>query len=546
MAFAFRGLELHGRRMWERRRIEEALAFITSHELTALVLHETDLLPQVTFPRAYFDPYALWTGAPTRRGENALQNNRVYLDHVLHLAARAGVPVWIEIKELTFPDELLERHPHLLKNGRVCPSEPVWFEFLEAQFRELVQEFPGLAGVILSAGSPEGRAARSQGKCTCALCRATDLEAWYSRIIASAHGPLARAGLRLAVRDFAYTPAAHEPLIRAVDRAPAAVIFCMKVTPHDFYPTFPDNPAIGRLAREQWVEYDVYGQFYGWGVFPVFVRDDLARRLGHAEARGVTGALFRTEWERVNDWWCLETPNRANLIAAARLAAGRDAPSAVVCRAWLAEAGWPSDGDTAAFVGDLWDRTWPLVRGGIYLRDFVFHDSSMFPRSLWRAWWTVETKHSLADWDPARAGDLRLTADVVDALLAEKDAALDEVAAVRAEAAGGPAGLDPALRGWLEARFALCARYLLGFRLIAEVCLYARWAGQVGADRMPRDRAPAFRRSLDVLERYGDALRPLATEAAHPHQVVMLLDYRRVRDIAREGRTAYAEFEAAT
>src|SRR5690348_14810652 len=133
MALSFRGLEMHGRRMWERARIVEALSFIRDHGMTALVLHESDLVHQIVFPRVYFDPYAQWKSAPTRRGENAIQNNRVYFDHVLNLAKTYGVDVWIEVKELAFPDEVLEAHPELIKQGQVCPSEPFWHDFIVAK-----------------------------------------------------------------------------------------------------------------------------------------------------------------------------------------------------------------------------------------------------------------------------------------------------------------------------------------------------------------------------------------------------------------------------
>src|SRR3546814_20833497 len=40
--------------------------------MTALVLHETDGLQKILYPRVYFDPYAKWKSAPARRGENAI------------------------------------------------------------------------------------------------------------------------------------------------------------------------------------------------------------------------------------------------------------------------------------------------------------------------------------------------------------------------------------------------------------------------------------------------------------------------------------------
>src|SRR5581483_7808660 len=143
------------------------------------------------------------------------------------------------------------------------------------------------------------------------------VESWYERLIMALYRPLAAHGKRLAVREFAYKPADHEVLLRAIDALPDDVIVCIKNTPHDFYPTFPDNPALGRLQRTQWVEYEVYGQFYGMGVVPCFLYEDIEKRLSHAADLGVTGVLLRVEWERINDWWALQTLNELNLVAAA-------------------------------------------------------------------------------------------------------------------------------------------------------------------------------------------------------------------------------------
>src|SRR3546814_13652363 len=80
MNFDFRALEISGSRMWERNAILQALDFIGKHEMTALVLHETDGLQKILYPRVYFDPYSKWKSAPARRGENAILNNRMYFE----------------------------------------------------------------------------------------------------------------------------------------------------------------------------------------------------------------------------------------------------------------------------------------------------------------------------------------------------------------------------------------------------------------------------------------------------------------------------------
>src|SRR3546814_9314429 len=79
-------------------------------------------------------------------------------------------------------------------------------------------------------------------------------------------------------------------------RAPKDVIFCIKATPHDFYPTFPHNTAIGRLRdRVQWIEYDTMGQFYGLAIAPCYVGGDMAERLDHAERNGVRSEEHTSE-----------------------------------------------------------------------------------------------------------------------------------------------------------------------------------------------------------------------------------------------------------
>lgn len=533
MPFAFRGFELHGERMWQRTHILQALDFIATHHMTALVLHEPDIIHNLVFPRTCFNPYAQWKSAPARRGENALQNNRAYFDHILHLARNRGVEVWLEVKELAFPDEVLEAHPGLLKGGVVCPSDPFWAEFIGQKTEELVADFPLLRGIILSPGSPEGRASRAQGKCTCELCAATTLADWYDRIIRAMHTPLKRAGKRLAVRDFAYKPSDHAPLIEAMSRQDDDVIFCIKVTPHDFYPTFPDNPAIGQLPREQWIEYDTQGQFFGWGVFPCSMLGDIRQRLEYGRRHGVTGGLFRSEWERVNDWWVLESPNLLNMEAAACLAIDPATTDSEIAAGWLRRRGWPESA-SGWLLGVLAD-TWPILRGALYVDDFVFADCSMFPRSVGRAWWTMEHKHSLEAWAPAYRGRLDLDGPRIEALLDEKRVAHARAVALlerlRADTEG-PA----ALRNLLLKQVSLLPRYAEGMALCAEVCLRARWH-----ERDPeRSDVPAFLAALRRLESFGDDLAPLVEQARLPHQALMLLDRGRVRDIVAEARSTLA------
>jgi hypothetical protein len=420
--------------------------------------------------------------------------------------------------------------PELVKDGNVCPSEPFWYEFLETSVDELYRDFPKLSGLIVSAGSPEGRASRAQNKCPCELCKKTSLEDWYYNLIMAMWRPSQKHGKPLSVRDFAYKPQDHEPLIAAMARTPEEISFCIKVTPHDFYPTFPNNSAIGRLRdRVQWLEYDTMGQFYGLAIAPCYVGADLKKRMDYGEKNGVSGAIFRVEWERVNDWWSLETINETNLIAAAAITRGENPSTKQVCELWLESHGWSVA--VAPWLASALDETWAIISRALYIDGFMFADSSFFPRGVGKAWWTMETKHSLIVWDPSRANDLKLSPERVKALLAEKADAVARVHAYAEKIRHGDATLPAELHAMLVDRADLFVTYVEGFAACAGVCIWARAKeeGVAGANK-------ALVKALEELEVYNARIKPLTEEAKYPHQVAQLIDFKRVNDVLREGR----------
>ena len=541
MPLALRALEMHGQRMWERERVVHTLRFMQRNGLNALVLHESDLVHQIVYPRKYFDPYALWSDLPSRRGENAIFNRRAYFDHLLRLARDADIDVWVNVKEIGFSDEVLAIHPEVFKDGAICPSEPFWREYVAAKADELFTDFPLLEGMIVSFGSQESRASRVQNRCRCELCRAEPLDRWYSRMIDTLHIPIARHRKTLAVRDFAYKPQDHEPLIAAVERSPADVVFCIKAMPHDFYVTFPDNPAIGRLqGRTQWIEYDTMGQFFGWGVMPCLILDDIAGRLPRWTDAGATGAIFRIEWERINDLDAFDTLAEINLIASAAIARDEAIDSTAACRRWIGSRAGSAPLDavtidrTAAWLAGVLDVTLSIVRGAAYIGDHVSADNSMLPRSIQRAWWGMESRDSLAVWDESRAPDLVLDRARLERYLREKDDALAAAQRLVARIGEAADGVDPSIARWVRSQFDHYVYWIEGLRLCAHACLWARWL-QDGSAITDADR-DALAATIDALDRYAARGRAIADDSRVPHQVVMLIDPQRAMDIVREAR----------
>jgi hypothetical protein len=500
------------------------------------VLHESDIVHQLVYPRAYFDPHVLWGDAPSRRGENAIFNNRAYFQHLLTMARAAGIEVWLNVKEIGFSDEVLALRPEVVKDGVVCPSEPFWDEYLDRKTDELFGDFPLLAGLIVSFGSQESRASRAQNKCHCELCLREPLERWYERMIGALHAPILRHRKRLAVRDFAYKPSDHAPLIAAMSRAPADVIFCVKAMPHDFYLPFPDNPAIGALARCQWIEYDVLGQFFGWGIMPCLVLADLTRRMAFWRAHNARGVLLRIEWERINDLDAFDNLAEINLIGGASLARGDPATASDVVRQWLTAKQLAPE--ASQWLADILAATAPIVCGTAYMNDFVSADNSMLPRSVARAWWGMEVRDSLTVWDPSRVPDLDLDEQRVSAYLNEKQTALQEARALVARVRRGVPGLDAAVRCRTEAAFQWFEMWVDGHARAAAVILYSRWLDKSNV-RPASEQLAAFAEALASLTHYADALEVIVADPGIAHTVKMLVDPQRARDVVAEGAAVW-------
>jgi hypothetical protein len=549
-AFRLRALEMHSRFVWDFDRVRRSLDFIAEQGMTALVLHRNDIVDRIVWPGRYFgaSPAAaniferyrdsfrtLYTYTPTRR--SGPYHRREYLRRVVELAARQGTEVWFQNKELFFHEIFLELRPELTKGGALCPNEPFWFDFVEAKYTELFQELPGLAGVVTAPGTGESRLSITANRCRCELCAGATPREWYSRLIGAMHRPISAAGRSLVIRDFVFSKRAQEDLAAAFGAMPADIAVSLKNTPHDYYPSFPDNPRIGRVgARRQWLEFDCMGQYFGWGVAPAILIEDWRGRLDRARAAGVEGLVFRTDWESLDSHSVFHTPNLANLHAGAALGRDTTTPAAAIYAEWMARAGM-LDADTpdiraacGAWAERLLGRSWQAVSGTLYARGCVLNDSSTLPVGFDHAWWLAEEKNSLADWDPAKSDALAPTAAALHAVLAEREAALAVHDASAAALEEAPAGLTAAALAGLREHFAVCRRYLRGFAAATRALMLARFLSQPQPGEPAREASALLDAALAELLELAEEFRAFERTDLRP-AIYTLLSAERLRSL---------------
>jgi len=538
--FDVRGVEMHGERMWSWRWVKRAIDEGAAHGLNALVLHKNDLIDMLAFPARYFGVEQIWARWPVRY--HNIDNNRQYLRAILRHAGDNRMRVFLQVKEVSFHDSLLQVRPELWKETAICASDPFWWEYLEVKVDELMIALPELGGLIVSPATRETRVTISANECRCPRCQTTQAEDWYAELIGAMHRPLAARGKILAVRDFSYTRSNQGAVLRAAGRVSKDIVISLKNTPHDYYPTFPNNPSIGHVgAHPQWVEFDSWGQFFGLGIFPAIVLDDMRERFAHCAANGVSGVVARTDWEVISDGSVFDTLNFSNLSGFAGLAQDRTRTTAALVASQLARPVATTLGgglDEARFdltprsrtaLQNVLLRSWSAMSKTVYVLRHVFHEDCMFPDTLRKAEMMMLEVHGIADWDPAMQGALDMSADKLAEVYAEKDAAVVEADAMAAEIADATSDLPEPGRSQLRDTFDLFAWYARGFRACARACFAVKFGSDAAAAE------------IDALAAYRSALAARLDGTRFTYTAYWMLDTARLDGLVGDLRRVIAQ-----
>lgn len=546
--FAFRALEFHSSRMWQWAQVERALDLMERVGLNALIFHQNDIIEHLVLPEALFPDALMWKRWPVRL--HSVHQNRHYVNKVVRAAEARGISFLLEVKEIWFVDELLELKPELRRgDGTVDPENPFWWEFLDLKMRELLRAVPGLAGVIVSPGTRESKvsiATHSAG---------IDPVEWYAKLLGAMHRPLAEAGKRFAVRDFSYTADQQSRMIEAAGRVSPDIVISLKNTPHDYYPTFPTNPRIGHTgAHPQWVEFDTWGQFFGLGIFPVSVVEDMQERMRQCLAAGVQGISLRTDWEVITDHGALNSPNLLNVIGGAMLSqdVGRDLSG--IYDAWMShgllspmrtaselETAVVVEGqDARARLEAFMKASWTVMEGAAYVRGHLFHEDDQYPDTLDKAFGMLVDIHGRDEWEPGASRLVEPTNANIAVILEEKRAALEAVRRLPEVLGAETLGLPAAQAAEFTTMLDLYERWVRGFELCARTVFLTRKAERSGA---PGD-------ADDALATVGP-MRDFARETSarlegtdFSHVVYWMLDTGRLESLAADAERRLAALPA--
>lgn len=541
--FKVRGVELHGHTMWRWDAIERLLGYMNEQGFNSLFLHQNDLLNRLVHFRKHYPPTL------EDLHQKKKLNNIFYFRRIAQKARELGIQLFLEVKELEYEDQILQFHPEVYSApGVVCPSHPFWEEFLAAKVDEVVENVPEIRGIVFTFSSPESRlwVAHSPGedweehkpcRCDCQRCRELDRIEWYSQMLRSAYGPLVAAGKKMIVREFSYGPEEQHRIIQAIESLPDDVIVGIKNTPHDFWPTFPNNPAIGRTGNHpQWIEFDAWGELHGWSVVPCYRLEEYADRLRYAAAQGAEGFWCRVDWEIISEAWVLDTLNEINLYGMARLGRNLVESPRQILADWLVERfGVASLSPLVDELCELLQGTLEVIKKALYVRGHVFSRHSLLPLSVKQAWWSMAGQDSLASWEPERASDLAFTPENLGRIFAEKDKALALARKLSAQAQELAMREDMPLRlrQTLVQAFEPLELYVQGFQRATRAVFWTEYLSK---------KAACTKEELALAQRYVEELKELAEQMRDyvdwqpnkPHYFYLFLDPTRPWQLAED------------
>ncbi|NHN34911.1 hypothetical protein [Paenibacillus agricola] len=524
--FELRGLEIHNARMWRWSAVERALEFMAETDLNALIFHQNDIIDNLVFPKAYFTQELMYTRWPLRR--STIVSSQLYIRQVIKKAKSMGIGFYFEVKELWYPDNLLEIFPHLrTPEGKVCPTDPFWFEFLEVKIRELIEVLPDFAGIIMSPATRESKVSIAANSCSCERCQTTDNGEWYKQLLQAMHKPLSEADKTLVVRDFTYTVEEQGSVVDAASAVSKDIVVALKNVPHDFWPTFPNNARIGHTGGlRQWVEFDVWGQYCGLGVFPCSLVEDLQQRIQFCRDQGVSGVWFRTDWELMNETSAFNSLNMVNLYGGALLAGNPLIDVDHIYEAWAQkglytsmspESSWreaviPASPDAVDKLKAFMKASWSVIEKTLYTRGHVFQYSSKISPTLNDFFYVIYSYHSRDQWEPGASENVRLTDENLRAIIAEKQAAVDEVGQLRSILQPESLGIPQSFIEEIDTTLDLFQFYVKTFYFAVKASFLARKAletkqsDDILAAHASTEELTTFRKELTI--RMADTLYP--------------------------------------
>lgn len=220
------------------------------------------------------------------------------LDQVLWKGRELGLSMVFHTNQFWFPDEIYRVYGDELggPTSRVCPGRPRVWELLAGKLDAFLMRFPAISALQLTTSETQVSVTR----CRCSACQHLSAPDRFLQFVTVVHEVCRAHGVECQLRTWGEidTPSVYAEF---ADQIPEGVVVSTKHTDGDFHLTHGPNPLIGIGAAPQLVEFDCWGEYFGWNHFPCYIGDVLAERMRLCAEHGVRRVHARINWNPGTD-----------------------------------------------------------------------------------------------------------------------------------------------------------------------------------------------------------------------------------------------------
>ncbi len=241
----------------------------------------------------------------------------VLFNEILDYAEKCGVDIIFHSNQFEFPDELFDFAGEKVRTGdRVCTGKPATREAFGAKFVKFFTRFPKCAGIQLTFSE----SLQGLGGCNCEACAHISDGERIAMMVNEVYNRVSPMGKEVSVRTWGGFETSG-----VVDMIDENVVLSTKVTHQDFFLTSPDSLLIGKNAGSQEVEFDGWGEYFGYDYYPCYEGERFARQIAKCKEAGVRRLAVRVNWEHfVNHIFSRPWGNAANIYVFSCLAREKD------------------------------------------------------------------------------------------------------------------------------------------------------------------------------------------------------------------------------
>ena len=288
------------------------------------------------------------------------------LNEVIDYADKLGIRIIFHSNQFDFPGSLYKLAGDKLSGtAKVCPGKPLAFALLQAKIREFFAKFPKCAGLQLTLSETQVAVT----ECKCSACAGLTAGDRFVKVAQAAEKACAPLGKTVMIRTWGEFEESG-----TVERLPESIICSTKFTLPDFHLTNYPNPVMGLNAPRQEIEFDGWGEYSGYNLFPCYYGDLFAERIKACQKLGVPRMAIRLNWNPgVEGIFSKPYGNAINIVVFAGLARDSRSDPDALLRAYV-EKTFPASASEAAFR--LYKRSVELQRVWLTWRGANCNDHS--------------------------------------------------------------------------------------------------------------------------------------------------------------------------